>query len=170
MLMESPLPFILYTKAWLLASSYHLTSSLPLSNSLEYSWWIWKWEAKKLSRFYLCLLFPVFTFQSASVYWKLFSCWENILFFFLSPCFLFILHLSVINPHPQHSSSKAAFSSTDLELCNCTEHQLTSSLSISILLAELLSSSYLLSISTFFTHPSALKNCRHIWRSYSTEQ
>lgn len=122
----SPLPFLLYAKSWLLTSSDHLMSSLPLYNSLEYSWWIWKWEAKSSANsisacHFHCSLFIVLQCTEN------FSPAEKISYsFVLSPCFLFVLHLSVINPHPQHSLSKTAFLHTDLELCSCTQQQSTS--------------------------------------------
>lgn len=129
----------LYTKSWLLDSSYHLTLSLPLSNSLEYSWWIWKWEAKKKKLTNSTSAYPFyFSLFRMVQYLENFSLVEKISYsFILSPCFLFVLNLSVINSHPQHSLSKAAFAHTDLELCNCRKWQLTS-LRISTLLTELL--------------------------------
>lgn len=146
MLMESPLLFILYTKSWLLDSSYHLTSSLPLSDSWEYSWWIWKWEAKD-SQILSLPIHPIFHFSEWFSILKTFA--EKISYsFVLPPCFLFVSNPSVISPHPQHSLSKAAFSHTDLELCNCRKWQLTF-LRISTLLTELLNFSCLFGISDF---------------------
>lgn len=151
----SPLPFLLYAKSWLLTSSDHLMSSLPLYNSLEYSWWIWKWEAKSSANsisacHFHCSLFIVLQCTEN------FSPAEKISYsFVLSPCFLFVLHLSVINPHPQHSLSKTAFLHTDLELCSCTQQQSTSPQKKKS--QSSLTSSCLLGISTFFTYPRALK-------------
>lgn len=154
----------LYTKSWLLDSSYHLTLSLPLSNSLEYSWWIWKWEAKKKPhKFYLCLSFLFFTFQNGSVSWKLFSCWENILFFYSVSLFFICF---------EPFSHKFTSTALTVQSCFCSHRpgivqlqKVTVDFSQNLNPSDrAFNSSCLFGISDL-THPSALQDVDILWRS-----
>lgn len=102
--MESPLLFILYIlnrDLWILHISWHHLSLSLIHKNIPNEFKNGK-QKKKTHKFYLCLSFLVFTFQNGSVSWKLFSCWESILFF-CSVSLLFIC----FEPFSHKSTSSA---------------------------------------------------------------